>query len=149
METKQRVWPLLGKLSEADEAKAFAALRDALEKYALCMQRQQRLLAMREDYEKQLVQGGGRIQGGRDIAIFHNFILHIEGLQKLLQQQIDALQEAIDNARRAYDQARLNTAKWSHLEERDAATQQRRRSALEQKRIDETAAVRFALRSGR
>jgi flagellar export protein FliJ len=149
MEDNKRVWPLLGKLSEADEFRAFSALRAALEKHADCLRHQQRLLAMREDYEKRITPAQGLILDGRDIAICHNFIRHIDGLQKLMQQQIEALARAIGEAQCAYEKARLNTAKWAHLEEREAAMQHLRRMSSEQKRIDESAAVRFAQRVGR
>lgn len=149
MESKKRVWSLLGKSSAADELSAFAALRDARDRHQVCVQRQQKLLTMRDDYEKRLMQAGSRIQGGRDIEICRNFILHIEGLQSLLQQQIGVLLRAIAAAERRYDLARLNTAKWSHLEDRDAELQRRRRTMSEQKLVDENAAVRFARRIGR
>jgi len=149
VEGNKRVWPLLGKLSEADELKAFNALCVAREKQADCMRRQQRLVTMREDYEKRLSLAGDRILGARDIAIYRDFILHIEGLQKLQQQQIDALALVIAEAECAYEKARLNTAKWSHLENREAALLHRRRMVAEQKSIDESAAMRFAQRVGR
>ena len=149
MEENKRVWPLLGKLSEADEFRAFSALRDAREKHSDCLRRQQRLLLMREDYENRLTNAKDRILGGRDIAICHDFIRHIDGLQKLMQQQIDMLLHVISEAECAYEKARLNTAKWSQLDEREAALERKRRRMAEQKRIDESAAVRFVQGGGR
>jgi len=144
MEENKCVWPVLGKLSEAEEFRAFSALRDARERHADCLRRQQRLLLMREDYDKRLTNAKDLILGGRDIAICHDFIRHIDGLQKLMQQQIEMLVHAISEAACAYEKARLNTSKWSQLDEREVALRRRRRGIAEQKRIDESAAVRFA-----
>ncbi len=149
MESKKRAWLLLQKLSEADEERAFNALRDSREKHAASVRQQRRLLVMRQDYENRLTHTKGLVQGAHEIEATHNFILHIDGLQKLMQQQIHALAQVVGQAECAYEKVRLNTSKWSLLGEREAALQCEQRTVAEQKEIDEGAALRFVRRVGR
>ena len=104
---------------------------------------------MRQDYENRLTHTKGLVQGAHEIEATHNFILHIDGLQKLMQQQIHALAQVVGQAECAYEKVRLNTSKWSLLGEREAALQCEQRTVAEQKEIDEGAALRFVRRVGR
>ena len=146
-ESKKSVWPLLEKLSESREAAAQKELLEGQQKLADCMHREQRLEDMRKDYESRFLSAeSGRVQSVGDLAICRSFIGHVEGLQKLLGQQKNTLNERIEQSESARMAARMEVMKWSHLNERDISKSKIRRDATEQRIIDEVALTRFAYR---
>ena len=146
-ELKKSVWPMLEKISESCEAAAQKELLEGQQKLADCMLREQRLEDMRKDYESRFLSAeSGRVQSVGDIAICRSFIGHVEGLQKLLGQQKNTLNERIEQSARARMAARMEVMKWSHLNERDISNSKIRRDASEQRVLDEAALTRFAYR---
>lgn len=146
-ESKKSVWPLLEKLSESREAAAQKELLEGQQKLADCMRREQRLEDMRKDYESRFLSAeSGRVQSVGDLAICRSFIGHVEGLQKLLGQQKNTLNERIEQSESARMTARMDVMKWGHLNERDMSNSKIRRDATEQRIIDEVALTRFAYR---
>jgi flagellar export protein FliJ len=146
-EMKNNVWPMLEKLSESREAAAQKELQEGRQKLADCERRQQRLEDMRKDYENRFLSAqSGRVQSVADIAICRGFIGHVEGLQKLLGQQKNTLNEKIEQSEHARQAARMEVMKWNHLNEREVSNARARRAAAEQRVIDEVALTRFACR---
>ena len=102
---------------------------------------------MRKDYESRFLSAeSGRVQSVGDLAICRSFIGHVEGLQKLLGQQKNTLNERIEQSESARMAARMDVMKWGHLNERDMSNSKIRRDATEQRIIDEVALTRFAYR---